>query len=214
MAVMQALDTERVWRELSTGLRSFVSRRVREPADVDDIVQRVFLHVHRALPGLRDADRLPAWLYQTARRAIADHYRAPLHRREVAAGDALDLFPEGEPADADGGNEPGLALQELARCLDPLLNELGAGDREALRLVEMDGLTQVEAARRLGLSSSGMKSRIQRARARLRAVVDACCRVELDRRGGLVGYEARCRDSEACGDCRGQSSFITPDRDP
>jgi RNA polymerase sigma-70 factor (ECF subfamily) len=66
----------------------------------------------------------------------------------------------------------------------------------------VEGITQAEAARRLGLSVSGMKSRVQRARARLRAVVDACCRVELDRRGGVVAYEPRgraCGASRKCG---------------
>jgi len=86
-----SLSTEGVWEELRANLRGFVGRRVRQPADVDDIVQRVFLQVHRALPTLRDADRLHAWIYQMTRRAIADYYRAPSHTREVPAGAAVDL---------------------------------------------------------------------------------------------------------------------------
>lgn len=78
-----ALSTEGVWIELHTNIRGFVGRRVRQPADVDDIVQRIFLQVHRALPSLRDADRLHAWIYQTARRAIVDHY---LYSRSQARG--------------------------------------------------------------------------------------------------------------------------------
>jgi RNA polymerase sigma-70 factor (ECF subfamily) len=192
------MDTERVWRELQASLRAFVSRRVREPADVDDIVQRVFLHVHRSLPTLRDADRLPAWLYRTARRAIADYYRAPAHRREVPSGAVLDVVPE-EDAAADDLRDDASALQELAGCIPPLLTGLTQADRDALRLIEIDGVSQVDAARRLGLSNSGMKSRIQRARSRLRVVVEACCRIELDRRGGLVAYEPR--SDGGCGAC-------------
>jgi RNA polymerase sigma factor (sigma-70 family) len=81
-----SLSTEGVWSELRANIRGFVGRRVRQPADVDDIVQRVFLQVHRALPTLRDADRLHAWVYQTTRRAIADYYRAPSHTRECLRG--------------------------------------------------------------------------------------------------------------------------------
>jgi RNA polymerase sigma-70 factor (ECF subfamily) len=196
MDVVDVMDTERVWSELHDSIERFVGRRVREPADVDDIVQRIFLQVHRSLPTLRDADRLHAWLYQTARRAIADHYRAPAHRREVAgdAGEAILELSTAEVFEDDAS-----ALQELAGCVAPLLAGLGDADREALRLVEVDGMTQVDAARRLGLSVSGMKSRVQRARSRLRAVVDACCRLELDRRGGLIAYERRAKGG--CGDC-------------
>jgi len=198
METVIATDTERVWRELHGNIRGFVSRRVRQPADVDDIVQRVFLHVHRALPTLRNADRLHAWIYQMTRRAIADHYRAPATRREVPAGAALDVVPPNVPDAASDRDDERSALRELAGCLQPLLDDLAEADREALRLVEVDGLTQAEAARRLGLSVSGMKSRVQRARLRLRAAVEACCRVELDRRGGLIDYEARDRDDCAC----------------
>lgn len=189
MEAVDVLDTERVWNEMHESIEGFVRRRVRSAADVDDIVQRIFLQVHRSLPSLRDTDRLHAWLYRTARRAIVDHYRAPAQRREVPAGDMLDVVPE--PFDAHASDDEASALQELAGCVSPLLAGLGQDDREALRLVEVDGVTQVDAARRLGLSVSGMKSRVQRARTRLRAVVDACCRLELDRRGGLVSYERR-----------------------
>lgn len=196
-----SLSTEGVWFELLANIRGFVGRRVRQPADVDDIVQRVFLQVHRALPTLRDSDRLHAWVYQTTRRAIADYYRAPSHTREVPAGAAVDLAAE--IADATADDTDGSALQELSACLKPLIGSLGPADQEALQLVEFEGVTQVEAAQRLGLSVSGMKSRVQRARLHLRTALDECCRVALDRRGGVVSYEAR---TDQCGTCQGSSA--------
>jgi RNA polymerase sigma-70 factor (ECF subfamily) len=136
------------------------------------------------LPTLRDADRLHAWIYQTTRRAIADYYRAPSHTREVPAGAAVDLAPQ--IADATADDTDGTALEELSACLRPLIINLGPADQEALQLVEFEGVTQVEAAQRLGLSVSGMKSRVQRARLHLRTALDECCRIALDRRGGAV----------------------------
>ena len=195
-----SLSTEDVWSELRANIRGFVGRRVRQPADVDDIVQRVFLQVHRALPTLRDSDRLHAWVYQTTRRAIADYYRAPSHTREVPAGAAVDLASYVADAADDVADES--ALQELSTCLKPLIRSLGPADREALQLVEFEGVTQVEAAERLGLSVSGMKSRVQRARQQLRAIVDACCEVELDRRGSITSYAPRRSSACECGDCR------------
>lgn len=193
-----SLSTEGVWSELRANIRGFVGRRVRQPADVDDIVQRVFLQVHRALPTLRDSDRLHAWVYQTTRRAIADYYRAPSHTREVPAGAAVDLAPQ----IADAADDDGSALQELSTCLKPLISSLGPADQQALQLVEFEGITQVEAAERLGLSVSGMKSRVQRARLHLRTALDECCRIALDRRGGIISYEAR---TDQCGTCQGSA---------
>ena len=201
------LSTEGVWSELHANIRAFVGRRVRQPADADDIVQRVFLQVHRALPTLRNVDKLHAWIYQTTRRAIADYYRAPAHTREVPAGAAVDLAGEHVVTDSVDEDDAS-AFQELSSCLKPLINSLGVADQEALRLVELEGLTQVEAARRLGLSVSGMKSRVQRARLHLRTALEDCCRIGLDRRGGVIGYESR------AGECRTCESPSDPARVP
>ncbi len=190
MAAGMALTTEAVWTEFHANLLRFVASRVRNPADAEDVVQRVFLQVHRALPTLRDADRLPAWLYQMTRRAIIDFYRTPAHKRELAMDDDVEI-------EAEAPDEP-TALSELSTCLRPLMAGLAEVDQQALALVEFEGVSQVEAARRLGVSVSGMKSRVQRARHRLRQAVETCCRIELDRRGGLTSYESRECDSCGC----------------
>jgi RNA polymerase sigma-70 factor (ECF subfamily) len=207
------LTTDTAWAELHANIRGFVQRRVRQPADVDDIVQQVFLRVHQSLPTLRDAEKLHAWIYQTTRRTIVDHYRAPAQRREVPVGAAADVVPESQQLDPTADEPEGSALEELSTCLRPLMGKLGAADQEALRMIEFDGLTQIEAARRLGLSLSGMKSRVQRARLHLRSALDDCCRVALDQRGSVVGYEGRGTQCGSCG-CVSVSSQSPCSTDP
>jgi RNA polymerase sigma-70 factor (ECF subfamily) len=72
-----------------------------------------------------------------------------------------------------------------------LVQRLASPYREAITLTELDGLTQVAAAAQLGISASGMKSRVQRARAQLRDMLVSCCEIELDRRGGITSYRPR-----------------------
>lgn len=199
MTTGMALSTEAIWIEFHANLLRFVARRVRNPADAEDVVQRVFLQVHRALPTLRDADRLPAWLYQTTRRVLADFYRAPAQRRELAMGDAEDVAGDVDAASSGADPDEPTALIELSACLRPLMASLSDADQEALTLVEFGGMSQVDAAHQLGVSVSGMKSRVQRARARLRSTVEACCRVEVDRRGGVSSVEPRGGSSCGCG---------------
>ena len=197
---MMASETEHLWEQLHTGIHGFVSRRVRNPADVDDVVQRVFLQVHRGLPALRDEDRVYAWVYRAAKNAIADFYRGPVQRRELPSGGLTDFADAPDTARDDGNDDERSIEREFAGCMRPLLRALEAADVEALTLVEIDGVTQAEAARRMNLSLSGMKSRVQRARRRFKAVVEDCCRVELDRRGGVVGYERRGATRCGCDD--------------
>ena len=191
-----SLSTEAVWAELHASIRGFVARRVRQQPDVEDVVQRVFLHVHRALPMLRETDKLHAWIYQTKRRAIADFYRTPSQNREIATGTADEIASELASSDLPEDGEA--ATRELSNCLRPLMRGLTVADQEALQMVEFDGLTQVEAAARLGLSVSGMKSRVQRARSHLRSALLECCTIAVDRRGGVISYEGNSRSCESC----------------
>jgi RNA polymerase sigma-70 factor (ECF subfamily) len=190
------------WQELDGHLRAFIGRRVRNQADVDDLVQRVLLQIVKGLGTLRDAARLHAWVYRTARNVIVDHYRAAGGRRELAAGDAADLESAAAAAPhAPFDEDEDIALRELAACLAPMINQLPPVYREAVRIVDLEGVTQAEAARRAGVSLSGMKSRVQRGRQHLRAVLEECCRIDLDRRGGISAYAARRSDACGCDGC-------------
>jgi RNA polymerase sigma-70 factor (ECF subfamily) len=190
------------WQELHGNLRAFIGRRVGNEADVDDLVQRVLLQIVGGLGSLREVDRLHAWIYRMARNAIADYYRSPAVRREHASGQTTELASANESVSTAVEEDDRAALRELATCLLPMIRQLPPPYQDAIRMADLDGLTQVEAARRAGVSVSGMKSRVQRARLQLRAIVEECCRVDLDTRGSITSFESRRPERCACGDCK------------
>lgn len=181
-----------MWQPMHRALRAFIYKRVGHDAETEDILQEVFLRVHHKLGQLKDPDRLISWIYQITRHAIIDYYRSSERRREIPVGLAVDL-EEQEPQAAVGMDSD--AKRELSGCLRPMLERLSAEYREAIRLVELEGLTQSEAATRLGLSIPGMKSRVQRGRKQLRKLLDDCCVIELDSRRGVTDFELRRPDS-------------------
>lgn len=171
------------WRELEAKLRPFIARRVRSDVDTDDIVQDVFLRMQRGLAGLRDEERFGPWIYQVARSAIVDHQRlAAKHRVVDVAG------REEQPLEVD--NDRAIE-EELASYITPFVAMLPSPYREALTLVELEGMTQKQAADMLDISLSGMKSRVQRGRVQLRRALEECCHIALDARGRLVSCEPR-----------------------
>jgi RNA polymerase sigma-70 factor (ECF subfamily) len=185
------------WRELEAKLRPFVERRVRSRVDVDDIVQEVFLRMQRGLQGLRDEERFGAWVYQVARSAISDHRRVSTkHRVRDATATEHELA---QPEVDDRVLE-----QELASHLAPFVARLPSPYREALTLTELEGLTQKDAADMLGISLSGMKSRVQRGRAQLRRELEACCFIALDPRGRVLSCELRTKTCQPTGCCSGK----------
>ncbi len=180
-------------------LMAFIARRVRTPDDAEDILQEVMLRIHRHSGDLEHSDRIGAWIYRIASNAIVDHYRRP-SRRELPAGQGTDV-PERDGREAAAGwGEPGSEelRRELTACLAPLIEQLPAIYREALELTEFAGITQAEAAARLGISVSGMKARVQRARAQLRRQLLDCCHVELDARRRVTDVQPR---GVTCGTC-------------
>ncbi len=185
---------EAAWRELHDELLGFIARRVRTREDAEDILQEVMLRIHRASGELERVERVTGWIYRIASNAIVDHYRRPA-RREVPT----DTQTEAAATADDAGTAELRA--ELGRCVAPLLDRLPESYREALVLVEVDGLTQTDAARRLGLSVSGMKARVQRGRRLLKDLLLDCCHVELDRRGSVTEYRSRSGPC-ACGRAR------------
>ena len=184
------------WRELRGPLAGFIARRVADPQDAEDVLQDVMLRIHRHSDDLASADRVAAWMHRIARNAIVDHYRRRAAQRELPAGAAGDL-DERAAGSLDEPTSEALR-RELAACLRPLIDRLPDKHREALIMTELEGLTQIEAARRLGISVSGAKARVQRGRAQLKALLLDCCHVELDRRGAITEYRARTRSCERC----------------
>ena len=178
---MQTKTLEAIWEEYCCRLLAFIRGRVSDPAEAEDILQEVFLRVHRNLCCLPQPSKMDSWIYQIARNLIIDHYR---RRKELV------VIPESLPAEADFPEEDPEA--ELALSLSELVNELPEPYRQALLLTEYQGLSQVEMAERLGISLSGAKSRVQRARQKLRDMLLTCCHFELDRRGRVMDYYARC----------------------
>lgn len=166
------------WQEHRESLVRFVRTRVDDPSSAEDIVHDVLLRAYERQSQLRDQSKLAPWLYQMTRNAIADHHRGRKPHEELPEELAE---PEAEPA----------VIQQLAGCLTPLIARLPEPYRDALTLSEIDGLTQQETAARLGISLSGAKSRIQRARTKLQDLIHACCRIELDHRGSIRDYEPR-----------------------
>jgi RNA polymerase sigma-70 factor, ECF subfamily len=178
---MTDAESRRFVAALVGSLRGFVERRVSSAADVDDVLQDVFLRLQRGLPGLRDTTRLGPWVYRVVRNTLVDRARAA---RSSPTG-PLEQEPSAPAPDAAGASEP------LAGCIAPFVARLPPPYREAVTLVDLRGHTHQEAASLVGLAVPGMKSRVQRGRAKLRAMFEACCLLELDVRRRVVDSQRR-----------------------
>jgi RNA polymerase sigma-70 factor (ECF subfamily) len=135
------------------------------PAEVPDLAQEVFLLALRKLASLSDAAAFGPWVATLARRAAADHYRAPRWRfgRQREAARETPRGPE--PAAAPGLSADGLAvLQALSR--------LPGAYRETLVLRLVEGMSGAEIAASTGLTEGSVRVNLSRGMKRLRELLE------------------------------------------
>jgi RNA polymerase sigma-70 factor, ECF subfamily len=192
--------TEHVWETFHAPLQQFIRCRVSDDATAEDLLQDVFLDIHQHIDTLRDVKKLESWIYQVTRNAIIDYYRNTRATTTLEEPEALQLAEDLPDEDV---------ISELFPCVRAMVTSLPAQDRQALILTEYQGLTQKELAERLGLSFSGAKSRVQRARAKLKQQLLDCCHFELDRRGHVIDYQPRCACCSKGACCAEESALLT-----
>lgn len=160
-------------------LKGFVQKRIIDKDEANDILQQLYLKVYKNCEQLQEVKNTKAWLYQITRNAVYDFFRENSRRESIAD---LELA-EGElPEDT---------RHDVEALVEPLINLLPAEYAEALRLSELEEISQKEIAERLGISYSGAKSRVQRGREKLKALFMECCHLEFSHDGQVIGASVK-----------------------
>jgi RNA polymerase sigma-70 factor (ECF subfamily) len=170
-----------VWLAMEQQLFQFIDQKVRDKEVSRDILQDVFLKMHNGIGSLRDESRLTPWIFQIARNAVMDYFR--MIGKQKMPDDTVILSPK--ESENEGFDE---ALEDMIRMMDKLPEEYC----EALCDTELKGMSQKAYAQKTGISYSGAKSRIQRARKMLKDLLLECCHFEFDKYGTVISVEPHC----------------------
>ena len=171
-------DSHTAWNRFHGPLLRFLGSRLSNPADAEELLQEIFLRLHRSRPRISGEQSIRAWLFRTARNLVADHYRA-----------ARTLLPLADDA-AEQSETVEDPLAGLESCLGPLSAKLPEIYRSALSM-HLDGVAQATIAHDQNISLSGAKSRVQRARKLLKREFERCCSFNRDQQGNLLDYRER-----------------------
>ncbi len=168
---------QKAWKDHQHELRDFFRGQLGNTYWADDLLQDVFV---KALADRETFCRLKntrAWLYRVAKNRLIDFQRSHKYYAEVS-----DCYPAEtvEPS----------PLQNLSKCLSSVLKHLSADDQEIIECCDLEGLHQAEYARLKELSVEATKSRIQRARKRLKIRLQSCCQVVFDEQGSVCCFSS------------------------
>lgn len=164
-----------LWLEFHRKLKAFIITHVRDEAATDDILQEVFIKIHTHIDTLKDDSKLQAWIYQITRNLIADHFNK-IKKENL-------LQPASEKEEEDSSSE---YMSEALRDMVNMMDDLPPGYCEALCLTELGGMSQKMYAEKIGISYSGAKSRVQRAKIMLKDKLMQCCHYQFDKYGTVI----------------------------
>jgi RNA polymerase sigma-70 factor, ECF subfamily len=168
------------WNSVQSELKGFVFKRVKDKALTEDIVHDVFLKVQAKIHQVKESDKLFGWIYQVTRNTITDHYRKKLKNIN--------------PQDIDWESTPPNFNDCVSNAISELIPTLDEKYRIPLEMTELQNISQIEVAEKLGLNYTTAKARVQRARQILKDKLEEVLIIKTDGYGNVI----LCRDRGTC----------------
>lgn len=168
----------RAWNAHESELRNYLRHRAGEAHLADDLLQEVFVKALQQGKQFCALNNERAWLFRVARNALIDHQRLRKETVEVPE-DITALETHAEP------------LVALGECVVRVLAELAPEDRDIIEQCDLNGIKQQGYAKAQGLTLAAVKSRLLRARQRMRDTLSTNCKVQFDAQGRVEGHTPR-----------------------
>jgi len=175
------MNTEELWNEFGEQIKRFIISKTKDLDSSEDILQDVFIKIHSEINTLKDKDRIQSWIFRIARNTITDYFRR--RKKESFLSDEIQ-----EPVEDKPDESFNLILEDMIKNMDELPQEYC----EAICNTEFRGISQKQYAAEIGISYSGLKSRVQRARKMLKDNLMQCCHFYFDKYNTIIDYEKKC----------------------
>ena len=186
------LDVKTIWNEFRIELLRYIRSKVHDYHTAEDILQEVFIKIHKNLDKLGNYRRLKPWLYTITQNTIIDYYRKK--REDTIQIEAV--YNISKPED-----ESDSIKDSVLNCMQSFVNALPEPYKEELQLFEFEGLKHKEIADKLSISVSSSKTLLQRGRGKLKSLMTECCDFEFDSLGKIIEYKVKDKNHE-CNNCQ------------
>lgn len=210
------MSTTAIWNTFSDHLFNFILQQVKSKSHASDILQDVFIKVHKNRNQLKEVEKLESWLFRITRNTITDHFRK--NQKQIKFTNEIpvieteefnlektknlqfmaDLFAqrlEESAIEIDSDVEKAI---EFFKAMCPFMEKLDPKYAEAVFWVDWHEMPQKEFAEKVGISLSGAKSRVQRGREHLKNLFHQCCEFEYDKRGKVIDYYRKTDNGRSC----------------
>jgi RNA polymerase sigma-70 factor, ECF subfamily len=166
----EKLTPELVFREYAPQIFNVARRMLDNDADAEDVTQDVLLQVVRKLDTFRGDSQLGTWLHRVTVNAALAHRAKRATRQKYESGEDIDELPvtDGPLKKWNVSPDEPILAAEQAELIDQAIHRLPAPYRDVYVLADVEGLQNHEIAEMLDMSVAAVKSRLHRARLRMR----------------------------------------------
>jgi RNA polymerase sigma-70 factor (ECF subfamily) len=167
-----------IWNNYGEQLSAVICEKVNHQDYCNDLLQEVYLKILSNMDKIKKAENVLPYIIKLAHNTVLDYYRSNTLR--VLNNEIPEILTTSEK------EENSLTCRLANSFLREMINSLPPVYRDTLIRVELEGVSQKQLAGEMGISYSGLKSRVQRARAMLRQAIVNCCDYKFDKYGNVV----------------------------
>ena len=178
-----SMDTIDIWNNFDKQLSTLICRKANHEDHCHDILQDVYIKVIENIDKIGKARNTKSYLLKMADNAVTDYYRKKVNKSHSDITENILATDESELNDT--------SLQLADCCLRPMIESLDPVYKEALLLTELEGLTQKQYAEKVGITYTNAKTRVQRARRKLKDVILGCCAYKFDKYGNIISCQKK-----------------------
>ena len=177
-----------IWNNFDNLLFDLICKKTKHQDHCHDILQDVYIKVMENIDKVEKAENIKYYLIRMADNAVADYYRDKSNKPNQIFTEVISLKDDTTVSDS--------SLQLADCCLRPMIDTLEPIYREALVMTELEGISQKEYAEKVGISYTNAKSRVQRARQKLKEIILNCCTYKFDKYGNIL--EGKKNTAKSC----------------
>ncbi|WP_185956446.1 sigma-70 family RNA polymerase sigma factor [Changchengzhania lutea] len=170
-------DVSSLWSDYKNGLQFYILKKVKDKDISNNLSHEVLMKIYNSCCSNNEIKNIRSWMFQIAHNTTIDY----LKKENKFTNEVPEIFEKDE-------NNSYKEAEELMKPLIELLPEKYA---VPLQLADIEEIKQVEVSKKLNLSLTATKSRIQRARKLLKEKIIECCNLELDKKGNLLSLEIK-----------------------
>jgi len=175
---LEEMEFEEIYEEFQPKILNYLAQLM-GPDEAEDMAQEVFAKVSRGLAGFKGQSKLSTWIYRIATNTAIDKLRSSAHGH-ASVQDSLEGTAGVENnapriCQTDTPTDQKVIRKEMSECVRQYVDRLPPGHRTVLVLSELEGFKNREIADILQITVENVKTRLHRARARLKQELDEGC---------------------------------------